>query len=80
MSTASDVTNAERWLADAQAALQGGLAKVAKLQEHAAAAEAEIPRLRAAVDTAEDQLVNVQDQLNSTSAYAGVAEAEGGAN
>ena len=79
----SAVVNRERWLNDARAALEGGQAKVAKLQEHVAAAEAQVPILKATVDDAEDALEAARAVLDEakaaaeTKAQAGVAEGSG---
>lgn len=68
MSTASDVANTKRWLEDARAALEGGRAKVEKLKDHVAAAEAELPALEAAVAQAEADHQAAHDNLQDEGA------------
>jgi hypothetical protein len=88
MSTASDVANLERWLHDAQVALEWGKENAATLKERAAEAKAQIPVLKEAVADAEVALKNARDNLEdesvpdgpTTEAHAGAAEGEGTVN
>jgi chromosome segregation ATPase len=85
MSTASDVTNLKRWLADAKTARDGAQAAVDNLDAQAAAAEAALEELETKVTEAEAALAEAEDELENgeapsgavTYAEADVAEGKG---
>lgn len=88
MSTPSDVANAQRWLADAQAARDRCEAKIENLKGHVNAAEADLEALTAAAKDAKANLARIRAELlvdeqspdgSATYAQAETAAAEGSA-